>query len=219
MHNSKPDIWMPIFIGDHLAETMHLTTRQQGAYLFLQMAAWRAGGCLPDDDTRLATLTRLSPEEWAEDRAALAELFEIADGTWRHAQLIAELEGVENNKRERSKAGRKGAAKRWQKDSPSPSPSPHSEANASGSDPAAVVFNQGLEWLSRSSAKPPTHCRALLGKWRKELGSDEALISLLGRAQREGVIEPVGWIEKAIAAHHGPQQGQRVRPVSTGWNG
>jgi uncharacterized protein YdaU (DUF1376 family) len=214
----KPDIWMPVFIGDHLAETMDFTARQHGAYLLLQMAAWKAGGTLDDDDARLARMAGLSPDEWREDRPRLAALFEIADGKWRHQRLMAELEGAANNKQKRSKAGGKGAAKRWQKNSPSPSPSPspHSEANASGSDTAAVVFNQGLEWLQRSSAKPPTHCRALLGKWRKELGSDEALISLLGRAQREGVIEPVGWIEKAIAVH----RGQLARPAaSTGWNG
>jgi hypothetical protein len=44
----------------------------------------------------------------------------------------------------------------------------------------------------------------LLGKWRKSLGSDEALIAILGRAQREGVLEPVGWIEKALQARDPP---------------
>ena len=95
-------------------------------------------------------------------------------------------------------------AGRWQNDSSSPSPSPSSEAKASGDDLAALVFKQGLDWLKRTSGKPETACRALLGKWRKSLGSDEALIAILGRAQREGVIEPVGWIEKALQAHDPP---------------
>ena len=76
-----------------------------------------------------------------------------------------------------------------------------------------LVFGRGLDWLMRSSAREERQCRGLLGKWRKELGSDEALIALLGRAQREGVIEPVAWIEKAIAAHKAEHA-----PRAKGWN-
>lgn len=76
-----------------------------------------------------------------------------------------------------------------------------------------LVFGRGLDWLMRSSAREERQCRGLLGKWRKELSSDEALIALLGRAQREGVIEPVAWIEKAIAAHKAEHA-----PKARGWN-
>src|SRR5258708_7024961 len=94
----KTDIWMPVFIGDHLAETMHLNAAQHGRYFLLLIAAWKARCSLPGN----------------------------------------------------------------------------------------------------------TACRALLGNWRKSLGSDEALIAILGRAQREGVLEPVGWIEKALQARDPP---------------
>lgn len=79
-------------------------------------------------------------------------------------------------------------------------------------DAAAVIFGNGLAWLKRNSAKNETECRALLGKWRKSLG-DEGLIAALGRAQREGALQPVAWMEAAIKAHKatGP-------PASTGWN-
>ena len=200
----KPVIWMPIFIGDYHSETSHLTTRQHGAYLLLLMAAWMAGGSLVDDDARFAAITRLSRDAWAEDRAALVELFTVADGKWSHAHLIEELAVAAENKQKKSSAGSKGAARRWQNESPSPSPSPSSEAKASGDDLAAMVFSQGLDWLKSTSGKPDTACRALLGKWRKTLGSDEALIAILGRAQREGVIEPVRWIEKALQARDPP---------------
>jgi hypothetical protein len=91
------------------------------------------------------------------------------------------------------------------------------EADASASSQRTVtdlVFGQGLHWLMRAAARDERQCRGLLGKWRRELGADEALIALLGRAQREGVIEPVAWIEKAIAAHrveHSPKPNK-------GWN-
>ena len=127
-----------------------------------------------------------------------------ADGVWRHEDLLEEYERATDNKQKCSESGSKGAAKRWRNDSPSPSPSPSSEAKASGTDVAALVFGQGLDWLRATSGKPEPHCRSLIGKWRKSLGSDEALLVLLGRAQREGVIEPVGWIEKALKARDPP---------------
>lgn len=79
----------------------------------------------------------------------------------------------------------------------------NSEAKASAAsapDIATVVFTTGLTWLRKTTGKSDAACRSLLGKWRKDLG-DEALISTLGRAQREGVIDPVSWIEKSIGAH------------------
>jgi uncharacterized protein YdaU (DUF1376 family) len=201
----KTDIWMPVFIGDHLAETMHLNAAQHGGYFLLLMAAWKAGGSLPDDDEGLAAIARMSPSEWDKNRNKLAAFFTVADGLWRHEALTEELEWATANQQNKVRAGNRSAAQRQQNANPSPSPSP-SEAKASGADIAALVFGQGLDWLCATSGKPEGNCRALLGKWRKSLGSDEALIALLGRAQREGVIEPVGWIEKALQARNPPRR-------------
>jgi uncharacterized protein YdaU (DUF1376 family) len=215
MARGKTDIWMPVFLGDHLAETTHLTTTQHGAYFLLLMATWMAGGSLLDDDTRLAAIARMTPQEWAAHRDTLAEFFTVADGRWHHEAVARERAHAEDNKQKKSTAGSKGAAKRWQTDGPSPSPSSEAEASGADQDIAAVVFGQGLAWLLRASGKSEGNCRSLLGKWRKSLGTDEALLAVLGRAQREGVIEPIGWIEKAIAAHrthHDP-------PKAKGFNG
>ena len=205
---SKTDIWMPVFIGDYAAETLHLNAAQHGGYLLLLMASWKAGGALPDDDARLAATARMTAEEWRQNRGILAEFFTVADGTWRHEDLNERLERAADNKQKRSESGSKGAAKRWQNDGSSSSSS-SSEAKASAGDLASRVFSEGLEWLKSTSGKPDTACRALLGKWRKSLGSDEALIAILGRAQREGVIEPVGWIEKALQARDPPTHSRK----------
>lgn len=78
----------------------------------------------------------------------------------------------------------------------------NSVAKATGGEPpdvATVIFGNGLTWLKQTSGRADTDCRSLLGKWRKSLG-DEALIAALGRAQREGALDPVGWIEGAVRA-------------------
>jgi len=65
-------------------------------------------------------------------------------------------------------------------------------------DAASIIFGAGISWLQHATGRPAEPCRRLLGKWRKGFGTGEALIAALGRAQREGVIDPVPWMEGAI---------------------
>ena len=65
MSDKKTDIWMPLYIGDYLAETMSFTTEQHGAYIRLLMACWREQGKpLSGTDEDLATITGLTIARW-----------------------------------------------------------------------------------------------------------------------------------------------------------
>src|SRR6202040_3610116 len=80
--------WMPLYVGDYLGDTGHLTTTQHGAYLLLMMHYWRKGE-LPDDDRQLCKIAKLPLKTWNEYRATLQDFFH--DG-WKHKRIHAELE-------------------------------------------------------------------------------------------------------------------------------
>jgi uncharacterized protein YdaU (DUF1376 family) len=96
---------MPFYVADYLADTGHLTTLQHGAYLLLIMHYWRTGG-LPDDNTKLAKVTRLSLGTWTEKvRPNIEPLFQEG---WRHKRIDQELAKQEVIKAKRAIAGQKG---------------------------------------------------------------------------------------------------------------
>ena len=59
------DAYMPLWIGDYLADTMHLSYGEHGAYLLLIMAHWSSGP-LPDDHEQLARIARVPIEIWCD---------------------------------------------------------------------------------------------------------------------------------------------------------
>ena len=80
--------WMPLYVGDYLGDTGHLTTAQHGAYLLLMMHYWRKGE-LPDDDRQLSKITKLPLRTWCEYRPTLQDFF--YEG-WKHKRIDAELQ-------------------------------------------------------------------------------------------------------------------------------
>lgn len=83
MSKSGPEsdvgIWMPVYLGDYLAETQRLSTEQHGAYFLMLIDYWR-NGPLPDKDSVLQTVTRLERKSWNEHKEVLRGLFESRDG-------------------------------------------------------------------------------------------------------------------------------------------
>ena len=56
--------FMPLYVGDYLADTTHLTCTEHGAYMLLLMSMWRNGGSLPSDDKSLARHARCTKGQW-----------------------------------------------------------------------------------------------------------------------------------------------------------
>jgi len=117
--DAKADIWMPLYIGDYLADTGRLTTEQHGAYLLLIMDYWR-NGPPPDDEEILQNITRLSKFLWKKSRPVLEKYFRVEDGVWRHKRIDEEMTDALSGKGAASEKARKAALARWgNKDAPS----------------------------------------------------------------------------------------------------
>ena len=95
---------MPLYVGDYLGDTGHLTTTQHGAYLLLMMHYWRKGE-LPDDDKQLSKITKLPFKTWCEYRPTLQDFFHEG---WKHKRIDAELAKMMRVSEQRAMAGQKG---------------------------------------------------------------------------------------------------------------
>lgn len=108
--SAKTDTWMPLFIGDYLADTRHLTTLEHGAYLLLLMTYWRIKGPLPDDDIKLARMAGLSLKQWKAIRPTIIEFFRAGEGQLVSTRSQAELD----NANRRSEVARSNVMKRYE---------------------------------------------------------------------------------------------------------
>lgn len=107
--------YMPLFVGDYLADTTHLTCTEHGAYMLLLMSLWRNGGSLPYDDRTLARHARCTKGQWERMRPVLIEFFDVSDDAISHGRLTAELtrhsDAVERQAQRSSNGGKAKALK------------------------------------------------------------------------------------------------------------
>lgn len=183
----KVDIFFPMYIGDYLADTTHLTTRQHGAYHLLMYYYWRTRKPLPTDVERLLNVCSLSVDEWEVDGPVILEFFERKKEGYFHKRIEQELQKALRNREQKSLAGKHSAENRKKKNTStdvqtsvatdvetnvptkrqrtnqrngntSPSPSPNDLRSSKN------------EELSRPAEKRPKN--ASLDEWLETLGKD-----------------------------------------------
>lgn len=84
--------YMQLYIADYLADTMHLSTEEHGAYLLLMFNYWQTGRPIPKN--RLAKIARVSDSRWAELQPILTEFFEDDGESWIHLRIERDIEAV-----------------------------------------------------------------------------------------------------------------------------
>lgn len=107
--------YMQLYIADYLADTMHLSAEEHGAYLLLMFNYWQTGKPIPK--SRLAKIARVSNERWNSVESSLKEFFIDTGEEWMHGRIESDLEEVRSKLNQKSAAGKASAAKRKAKKS------------------------------------------------------------------------------------------------------
>ncbi|EFH6729998.1 DUF1376 domain-containing protein [Escherichia coli] len=96
--------YMQLYIADYLADTMHLSAEEHGAYLLLMFNYWQTGKPIPKN--RLAKIARLTNERWADVEPSLREFFCDNGEEWVHLRIEEDLASVREKLTKRSAAGK-----------------------------------------------------------------------------------------------------------------
>lgn len=100
---------MPLWTGDYLRDTRHLTPQKHGIYLLLLMFCWDQKGPVPLDEQEAAGIANCrSADEIEALRYILARYFVRMEDGFYNKRMQLEVERSEALSRARAEAGRKG---------------------------------------------------------------------------------------------------------------
>lgn len=102
--------YMQLYIADYLADTMHLSTEEHGAYLLLMFNYWQTGRPIPKN--RLSKIARLSNDRWIAVEPSLKEFFNDNGIEWSQERIERDLEAVKTSLSQKSAAGKASARAR-----------------------------------------------------------------------------------------------------------
>lgn len=202
----KVDIWMPLSIGDYLADTSHLNTTQHGAYLLMLMHYWRKGP-LPNNPETLANITKLSIDAWSIHQAVLMEFYIIGDdGLLHQKRADKEREEALVKKGKSTERAKSAAAARWG----------HAPSNASGmleECPLPLPLQKKQKQKPSSKDKPSPEAVSLYRAYPKHVAPQKAYAAidralqikphaeLLAAVQRYAGDVSTGLVEEKYVPH------------------
>ena len=83
--------FMPFYVADFQADTMHLNWKEKAAYRAILDAYWLQGEGPKNDDKRLARIVGMTSDEWSEVRESVLEFFTIEDGSLVQKRIEIEM--------------------------------------------------------------------------------------------------------------------------------
>lgn len=216
---AKPPAFQ-MYAADFLNDTAEWTNLEVGIYTRLLMYEW-INGSLPTDFERLGRLCGLQGEQVEMMWDTIGPKF-TSNGDGRlHNNRMEKVRDLQHARRDvKSKAGSKGAAKRWDhsaigmplakgmaegmaKDGSSSSATDKTDANASGRNAEAVKAEQDLlVWdygvtMLMLQGMGERNARSLLGKLIK-LGGAELVANKLKDAQFESPVDLAAWLTAVV---------------------
>lgn len=219
----KATTWMPMYWADFLADTMHLSARDAGAYVLLIANYWQRHGPVIDDDEELRIICRCEPANWKRQKETLRRFFMVKGGLWHHKRIDKELEKAQKLYAERCEAGKIGAKKRWQRhpkrygkriakpsrtvkqNDAQPQPQPQSPLQSESERERINDANDPLTLKPKPQTNRSSLNRSLenevMSQLRTALGQDE-MARCGGHWRKDWVRPKCGLVQRALADLH-----------------
>lgn len=184
-------IYMPLYIGDYLSDTTHLSTVEHGAYLLLTFAYWKRCGPLPDDAISLCNIARVTFDEWQRTLdARLRPFFLVHDGFWHHKRIDEELKKASHLIEQKRRAGQASANARSNTRSTHGPTESQRRGNQSESESGV---NKARAPLGGAGGDVPTLVPTLVELWPGELAAaGDKRVEALARSFSEIGATPTG---------------------------
>lgn len=201
--------------SDFMHGVRGLTAQEVGIYTMVLCRIYEENGPVAYHAARLAAYCGCKEKVLASTVERLVDLGKLSlrDGLLSNARAEAEIEHRNRAVKNSSQAGKVSAEKRQQNQRQTSTTVQrtvnHTDTDISKSsvssdkssetgvvtppDPVKVMFDSGVRLLAQAGISA-TRARPIIGKWRSAHG-EEAVIVALGKAQREGAIDPVSFIE------------------------
>lgn len=101
--------YLPLYTGDYLRDTQHLSCSEHGIYIKFLMHCWDQKGPIPKDERKQSGICNArSGDEIEAMRRVRQEFFVMMEDGWYNPRMQQEIEKAENISGERSKAGKLG---------------------------------------------------------------------------------------------------------------
>ena len=113
--------WMPLYIGDYLGDTSHLSQAHHGAYLLLMMHYWQKGMLQASPKHCFAVARAHATDEQEAVIDILREFFTLEGEQYRHTRIDKELSRITKVSEGNKEKARKAANARWNAPSNAPS--------------------------------------------------------------------------------------------------
>lgn len=105
--------YLPLYTGDYIRDTQHLSCSEHGIFLKLLMHCWDQKGPAPLDERKLCGIVNArSSDEVEALRRVIFEFFIYTDDGHYNRRMQIEIQRSEAISGARSASGKKGAAKR-----------------------------------------------------------------------------------------------------------
>ena len=109
-------IWMPLFIGDWLKDTMDMTTIEKGAYASLLVNMWINKGYVFNSAKSIRLITGLNPRQYSKVWPKLRPFFDLTETSFLcHTKMLAEYQKAIKNKETATNKATLAANERWKR--------------------------------------------------------------------------------------------------------